>query len=161
MPCKDLSTAAGTKLYYSATLPATYDEAGYAALTWLELADVSSIGEIGKEYAIVTFKALATRTTCKRKGTYDFGQISLGLGFDGSSVGQAAMFAALDSDLSYAFKIQFNDATDTLVVPTKTYFPAQVSKFKVNPGSDPDAFLTGSINLEVDGDMIFDFRSAT
>ena len=161
MSCANLTTAAGTKLYYSATLPTTYDEAGYAALTWTELADISSIGEFGKVYATATFKPLATRTTCKRKGSYDFGSIQMGLGYSSDAAGTTAMLAALASDLGYAFKIVLNDATATLVLPTKFYFAGQVMSFKINPGSDPDAFVTATLEIQIDGDVLTDVRSAT
>ena len=49
-------TLAGSKVYISASLPATYDSAGFTALTYTEIGEISDIGTVGKEYTLVTHK---------------------------------------------------------------------------------------------------------
>ena len=61
-------TAAGSKLFVSATLPGTYDKAGFEALTWTEVGEVTEIPQFGKVYTIVNHLPLGQRQTIKRKG---------------------------------------------------------------------------------------------
>jgi hypothetical protein len=75
-------TSAGSTIAISATLPATFDEAGFSAagVVFKEIGEVTNIGEHGREYAKVTFQPLRTRATQKRKGSYDPGTIALQFG---------------------------------------------------------------------------------
>ena len=54
-------TSAGTKLYVSASLPATYNSAGFGALTWTEVGEITDFGEWGKEYTVVNHNPVGTR----------------------------------------------------------------------------------------------------
>ena len=69
-------TSAGTKLFVSASAPATYNLSGFAALTWTEIGEVSDMGEFGRQYNLVTFNTLGDRRTVKRKGSYNDGTIA-------------------------------------------------------------------------------------
>ena len=64
-------------------------------------------------------------------------------------------------DTSYSFKITLNDATATLVVPTVFYFMGQIMSFIVNPGSDPDQFVTATCEVQIDGDVLAIPRAAS
>ena len=59
-------TAAGSKLFVSATLPGTYDKAGFEALIWTEVGEVTEIPQFGKVYTIVNHLPLGQRQTIKR-----------------------------------------------------------------------------------------------
>jgi len=163
MTCAALSTAAGTVVAVSATAAASpWDKAAYVAVgTYTAIGNISSISEIGRKYAPATFKALGSRTTCKRKGSYDFGSLNIGLGYVAEDAGVILLKAALLVDTSYSFKITLNDATATLVVPTVFYFMGQVMSFVVNPGSDPDSFVTATCEVQIDGDVLTVARAAS
>jgi len=141
------STAAGTVIYISAAEPATPTAIGYAALTWTELAEITSIGSRGKTYEVVTHKPLAYRGTYKRKGSYDNGQMALGMAIAKADPGQDLLDEALDSDNSYSFKIAFPSGRIQ-------YMPGQVSSFTDDDIGSTDAILAGTANIEVDGDII-------
>lgn len=53
-----LRPTAGTTVYASAGVPATYDAAGYAAKTWTEVKGFSNVGEVGDEMEMGTFDSL-------------------------------------------------------------------------------------------------------
>jgi len=141
------STAAGTIFSVSAAVPATATAAAYAALTWTEVAEVTSIGSRGKKFEVVTHKPLAYRGTYKRKGSFDNGQMAIGLAIAKADDGQDILNTALDSDDSFSFKIQFPSGRIQ-------YMPGQVSSFTDDDIGSTDAILAGTVNVEVDGDII-------
>ena len=146
MADSNIQTTAGTTIGISATLPATENQAGYEALTFTLIGEVTDLGEYGKEYATVTHNPIASRKTIKRKGSFNNGTLALQLGLDKADAGQVICDAAVDSDNNYAFAITYQDGTID-------YMSAQVMSFKTNAGS-VDQILSGSINLEVNTDII-------
>ncbi len=113
-----VATAAGAKLYIGTTALVG------ATDTFLEVGDVGSLGEFGRSYNEVTWSPINSRGVQKFKGSYNDGNLAVGLGRDISDVGQAAMRAALDVDADYNFKVVANDdlpvttATVTMAVAT-------------------------------------------
>jgi hypothetical protein len=87
-------TTAGSTLKVSASAPATYNTAGYAALTWTSVGEVTDLGEFGREYTLVTHNPINNRITQKFKGSYNEGKMSLKLGLDTDDAGQVLMKAA-------------------------------------------------------------------
>ena len=66
-------TSAGTTLKVSASAPATFDKAGYSALTFTAVGEITDLGEFGREYALVTHNPVGTRGTQKFKGSFNEG----------------------------------------------------------------------------------------
>jgi hypothetical protein len=138
-------TSAGTIIAIGAA-PATYDAAGFGAVTVTDIGEVTDAGEYGKVYNLVTHNPLATRKTVKKKGSYNNGSITLQLAIDEDDAGQVAAKAASDSDDSFTIKVtKQNGAVD--------YFTAQVMSFTDSIGS-VDSIESGSIQLEIDDDII-------
>lgn len=106
-----VETAAGTTLWITAAIPATFDVAGYDASavegTMVAVGEVVSIGAHGRTYAPVTHLPLASRTVQKFKGSRDDGNIDINLGRDSDDAGQILLKTALDSDANHSFKIQY------------------------------------------------------
>lgn len=139
-------TSAGTKLSVCATLPATFNAAGYGALTWLEVGEIVDMGEFGKEYSQVSHNPLGTRQTIKRKGSYNEGSLALKMARVPSDDGQAVLVAAVDSDDSIAFKVELQDGT-------VQYSTAQVMSYKTGVGS-VDQITSASCTLEIDRPIV-------
>ena len=138
-------TSAGTIIAIGPA-PATYDEAGFAAVTALPIGEVTDAGEYGKVYNLVTHNPLANRQTKKFKGSYNNGSVTLQIAQDEVDTGQLAAKAASDSDDSYTIKVtKQNGAID--------YFTAQVMSFTDAIGG-VDSIEGGSIQLEIDNDII-------
>lgn len=104
-----LGTVAGTTVGVSAALPATYNVAGYAALTFTNIGNIEDGGEHGREYAEVTFNPIDTRGTQKFKGSFNEGSKTLSIGYNSDDAGMAILKTALDSDNDYAFEVGYPD----------------------------------------------------
>lgn len=140
----EVFTSAGTTIAVSATLPATNTEAGYAALTFSPIGEVTDLGEFGRVYNLVTHNPLATRATVKRKGSYNDGAINMQLAVDENDAGQDILETAVDSDDDHAFRV-------TLQSGAIHYFSAQVMSFPLNVGS-VDQITTRSVTLEINSE---------
>lgn len=134
-------TSAGTTIAISASNPATFDEAGYLALSFTTIGEVTDLGEFGREYALVTHNPVGSRGTVKKKGSYNEGTMTLQLGLDTDDAGQILAKAAHLSDNDYSFKVTTQNLDDY-------YFQAQVMSFKLGVGS-VDQITTATIVLEL------------
>jgi len=134
-------TSAGTTLKMSAAQPATYDSTGYAALTYTTIGEVTNLGEIGREYNLVTHQPLASRGTVKKKGSFNDGQLTINVGLDNSDAGQTLLKTALASDNDYSFLVTLQDGA-------KRYFQGQVMSFKTNVGGVDD-ITAATITVEI------------
>lgn len=138
-------TSAGTTLGITASAPSTFDEAGFEALTFTTIGEITSMdGDIGRVYALVTHNPLATRATVKKKGSYNSGSVTIPLAIDREDAGQELALVARDSDANYSFAIKEQD--DSFV-----YFRGIVMGFSVNYGG-VDAITAGTITIEITAD---------
>ena len=146
MAASQAFTSAGTKLYMSASLPATYNQAGFAALSFTEVGEISDLGEFGRQYNLVTFNPLGDRRTVKRKGAYNDGTIAAQMARVPTDAGQMIVTAAVASDLSRSIKIVLQDGTIF-------YTTVQVMSYTTNVGS-VDQITSATVNMEIDNDII-------
>jgi hypothetical protein len=138
-----VATSAGStfSVVAAGAAPAAFDAAGYAALTWVPVGEITDLGEFGREYNLVTHNPIGNRATQKYKGSFNEGTINLQLGLQTDDVGQIIVKAALISDLSFAYRVvtQNGDAY---------YFQAQCMSFKVGVGS-VDQITGATVTLEL------------
>ncbi len=140
-------SASGASLSIVKDAPATFDDTGYVALTFVTVGEITNIGEFGKEWALVTHQPLAKRGTGKAKGSYNNGQLSPTLALDVADAGQILAKEALNSDDEYSFEIALQDGT-------KFYARGIVMMFKPNVGSIDDV-VTASMTVELtDQDIV-------
>lgn len=139
-------TSAGTTLSISAAAPATYNAAGFQALTWTEIGEVSDLGEFGRQYNLVTFNTLGNRRTVKRKGSFNDGTIAAQMARAPSDAGQLILTTAVDDDSSYSIKVVLQDGTIF-------YTTAQIMSYTTNVGN-VDQITSATVNLEIDNDII-------
>ena len=139
-------TSAGTKLFISASAPATYNKTGFEALTFTEIGEVSEMGEFGRQYNLVTFNTLGDRRTVKRKGSYNDGTIACQMARVPDDAGQTILTTAVNSDNSYSIKIKLQDGT-------VFYTSAQVMSYTTNIGN-VDQITSATVNLEIDNDIL-------
>lgn len=136
-----VKTSAGALLKISAGVPATFNVAGYAALSYTTVGEVTNIPEFGRTFALVTHKPIATRGEQKFKGGFNEGSIGVALGLDTDDAGQILMKAAALSDNLYAFSI-------TLPSGDVYYFQGLTMSFKVNPAA-VDNITTATATIEL------------
>jgi hypothetical protein len=139
-------TSAGTTLTVSASAPATFDGAGYAAVFTASpgpavVGEITDLGEFGREYALVTHMPVGSRGTQKFKGSFNAGTMSLSLGLDTDDAGQIIMKTASLSDDNFSFQV-------TTQSGDKYFFQAKVMSWKVNVAG-VDSITTATATLEL------------
>lgn len=102
--------ASGTTLYLGTTATTA------ATDSFTQIGSLESIGQYGINFAEVTFEDLSLGEEFSYKGKRADGSIPIGLGWDVSDSGQAAMLAAVLAKDDYNFKVQYNDAVPAVAV---------------------------------------------
>lgn len=104
-----LQTMQGAVLAISASLPATYDAAGYAAtaVVYTAIGSIEDHGRHGVKATISKFTAVDDGIVQKFKGSKDYGTKSLQLGHMPSDAGQVILAAAAESKNRYSVKITY------------------------------------------------------
>ena len=100
------SSSAGTTISIVGGNPATFDAAGFSALTWVSIGKIKNAGEFGKKFEQIASTYLSQRGKEKRKGTFDAGSLNIDVDIK-TDAGQALCETALESDDDYNFKIAF------------------------------------------------------
>ena len=142
-------TSAGTAYAVSAASPATYDQAGFAALTWTDVAEPTDVGEYGPQYEVVTHNNLTTRRTVKRKGTVNDGALTLVLGRDPADAGQTLIMDGVDGankDVVYSHRVTLQDGTIQ-------YFTGQIYSYTTNVGG-ANQIVSASVTVELDNQIV-------
>lgn len=121
-------TNAGTNLAIVSGLPATYDSAGFAALSFVDVGEVENIPEYGGTSQEITFTSLKDLIVKKLKGSFDPGSISVTLGRDVADAGQVVVAAAAapTNNTEHSIAITFSDGSIN-------YFTALVMSYTINP----------------------------
>lgn len=142
-----IQTSAGSTFAIATALPGTYDAAGYNALTWQVVGEITDIGEFGKEFNLVSHLPLAGRQTKKFKGSYNNGAVQLQMARDQAvAANQDKLKTALNSDASYACRVTLQDGT-------KLYFTGKVMSYKTAVGGT-DSMTGASCTIEIDNDIV-------
>ena len=103
-----VQTSAGSRLFIGTTATIILTD------TFVEISEITNMGEIGRAYEEIKYMALGNRNVLKFKGQRDDGDVQLSLGHSYTDAGQTVMRTALDVDAAYNFKMTMNDA----VTPT-------------------------------------------
>lgn len=136
-----VATTALSTLKISAAAPATFDVAGYEALTFTIIGEITDYGEVGREYTEVSHNPVDNRATQVLKGSYKEGSMNLTMALDNSDAGQGILRAAVASDSAYSFELTIQDGSTY-------YFQARAMSFKINLGSvDSVTSATCSLSL--------------
>lgn len=139
-------TTSGTQVFISNTLPAAQDPAGYEALTWLEVGEVTDIGEFGRVYEEIITNYLNQRRVAKHKGNYDEGSPPITVTRNVQDGGQQSCAVALGSDDNSAFKI-LHQGGDV------DFFEAKVRSYTQEIGA-ANKMYNASIQLSIDSDIV-------
>lgn len=100
------ATGAGASFGLVLAAPATYNKAGYEALTFTEAGEVTNLGDIpARVYALVTHQPLKSRGEKKRKGGYSLGNQTIVMAIDPNDAGQAVLDTATNSDAEYSIRL--------------------------------------------------------
>lgn len=135
------TTSAGTTISLSAAAPATFNEAGYEALSFTEIGEVTNLGDIPSEvFQLVTHQPIKTRGMEKAKGGKNMGNQTIQFALSASDAGQALLEAASASDNVYSVKISHPEIGDI-------YAQALIMSFQRTYG-DVNSPSQGSAQIE-------------
>lgn len=116
-----IGTSAGTTVAICVTATSATTQVALAALVYVPIGKIESIGEIGPQDADVTFTPLSGESVQHLKGATDMGAMTLTCARDPLDPGQLALLTAASTKLEYAFKITENDGADANDTDTITY----------------------------------------
>lgn len=138
-----VQTAATTEISISASIPATFDAAGYGAvgMVYTTIGEVTDAGTHGRVYQAVTHNPLGSRGTQKFKGSFNEGTKTIQMALDEDDAGQIIAKTALNDDSDYSFCVTYPDGS-------KDYFQAKVMSF-TKSASTVDSIITASMDLEI------------
>ncbi|MDN4632316.1 hypothetical protein QCD71_12380 [Sphingomonas sp. PsM26] len=137
-----LMTSAGSALALSANLPASLDEAGYKALSFLEVNNIEKIGTIGSQFAKVEFQPLKGPKQ-KLKGSADYGSVQPSVAHDDADAGQSLLRTASDDETNklYAFQVTYQNGA-------KRYFLGRVFGYpETTDGADTVLMAAPTIEI--------------
>lgn len=101
-----------TTLWIATGVPATFDKAGYEAMTWTKVGGIVSVGAIGVTDNLIDVPDLETGFTKGVKGARVGTVIATAMREIKSDAGQAAFKAACAAFTEYSFKILEPTASD-------------------------------------------------
>jgi len=146
----DVFSSVGTEVYVDDAAPATYDQAGFEALTWALCGELSDLPTFGAEAALATHTPLATGIVAKRRGSLNYGSVTLTMAASATDAGQAILQTlgegAAGSDATVSVKV-------ALVGGEVQYFTAQVMSYRTNV-SNADSITMVEVTLEIDNSIV-------
>lgn len=98
----------GSKVSLVAGLPATFDSAGYDALTFVEIKGIVDVGEIGDQQNDIAIDTLVGRVE-HVNGSSDLGEIAVSYSFIDADAGQVLVRAAAGTNSAYSFEVEDAD----------------------------------------------------
>jgi hypothetical protein len=144
-----VQTTAGATFGIVASSPATYDGVGFAALSYVNVGEIVSLGEHGATYALVTHSPLDSRRVKKFKGSVNDGSMALALGMDITDAGQVLLIAGADGvavDTEHSVEITYQDGSIE-------YFTCMVMSYTRNP-STIDTIIGANVTVELNNQII-------
>lgn len=146
----DVVSSVGTVVSVSANSPATYDAAGFAALSWSACGELAELPAFGAEAALATHTPLATGIVAKRRGSLNYGSVALTMALSDADGGQTVLQDAAEAgaglDAQVSVKVE-------LVNGEVQYFTAQVMSYRTNVGN-ADAITMAEVTLEIDNSIV-------
>jgi hypothetical protein len=140
-------TVAGSTIAVSVSTPATFDAAGYGALAYTNIGEITDLGSgLGRSYNTATHSPVASRQQIEKKASYKLGTLDLMAAWDGNDAGQALIAANAGTDTVLSFKIVKQSGAIR-------YFQAQVSELDENFGT-VDNVNTAKITLLLQKDVV-------
>ena len=139
MATNEVQTSAGTIVSVSAGIPATFDAAGFAALTYTQVGKVDNAGNLGASIAPVTFTPIDTAVEDSFHGVKSLGDTTVTAALVGGDAGQIIVNTAYTNKTVVSFKYELFDG-DVI------YFIAIVLSSPINVGG-PDQVVMTEFNL--------------
>lgn len=140
-------TFSGLTVGVSTASPATYDAAGFNALTFTSIKGVVAPGNFSAKYTPVDTAVLEERATVRTKGTREAVDFSMSILLDLTDAGQLMLLAGADGaevDTNHSFEFTHSNGD-------KYHLQALIGSFE-EPGGD------GNTNRLLNVSLFFDSR---
>lgn len=145
MPSSAFSSI-GSEVSLSAGVPATFDAAGFGALTYTLIREITDIGMVGPESSVILHNPVSENTTYKVKGTRNNGSVDLKGARVTTDPGQTLLIAAEASNAPYSMRIKLQNGVFL-------YFQVLVMSYKTSIGGQNQ--ITGiEAKCEVSGNVV-------
>lgn len=142
-------TSTGCLISLVAESPATQDEAGYAALTYVQIGETTNIPQFGPTVAVVESNPLETGITEKFKGFINNGSTSVDFDLDDEDPGQILVgegVTGASKDVRHSFKIEYSTGTIR-------YFQGKIFSNSETPGG-ANSMVTGTAQIEIETNIL-------
>ena len=149
-----INTGAGTRIYIGPRLTADLPKdhaaaiALLAALVYVEVGEVESIGDYGDTINDVSFAGLAEGRAKHLKGLADAGSVELSIGFDAGDAGQLKLVEAFLDRSRYDYPIKVVYVDDGGI----DYFAAKVMSNK-KTGISVEGVLKRTVTLGINSEV--------
>lgn len=139
-------TSTGVNIRAVEGAPATFDQAGFEALSFVNIGQVSNIPAFGPTVQVVESNPLATGITEKFVGFVNYGSVALEADYDDEDAGQALVTDAVTTtDASFgkdfSFELEYQSGA-------KRYWVGKFFSATENPGS-ANSMVSTSMNVEI------------
>jgi hypothetical protein len=124
----------------SAGVPATQDAAGFAALTFTAIGQITSWTPGGRLHTMTSSNPIAQRGTDFYKATYNNGTDSITVNRDDDDAGQVIALSAEASDAPFSYKVAYQDNSFD-------YFQGKTASFITGAG-DANALVTATLSVQ-------------
>lgn len=141
---------AGTILYISTAEPATYDEAGFGALTWIEVVDVVNIGGGGGSASVVEYTPLKTGKAVRKAGPITYDDRAVQAGKHRNNAGHQTLksyFDGANQGKILSFRVGYVDGSND-------YFTGTISGF-TNDTLEAGTFMFDTITFTPNNPGVF------
>lgn len=147
-----LSPGIGTVLSVSLAVPATEDATAYAALTWVDVGEITEVPEHGAQSEVISHTPLATGITRKFHGAINMGSLTIPAGFAPSDPGQAILRDARRDRRQISVRLVYPKVDPDSVTGFTEYVLAKV--FSATLGASTSAVNSGSYQVEFDSEIV-------
>ena len=142
-------TSTGTSIGVIAAEPATHDAAGFGALVFVAIGEVTTLGEYGAAAQVVTHEPLATGITEKHKGFINFGSMAVSVAFSEDDAGQlivAAGVTGAGQNTEHSFEVTYQDGSID-------YFTGKIFSYTKNPNG-ANSMVASAVALEINSTIV-------
>ena len=142
-------TSTGCTIGLVASSPATEDEAGYAALSYVQIGETTNIPQFGPTVAVVESNPLESGIVEKFKGFINNGSTSVDFDVDPTDAGQILVgdgVTGADKDTRHSFKIEYSSGDIR-------YFQGKIFSNSETPGS-ANSMVSGTAQIEIETNVL-------
>ena len=144
-----VQTSTGVKLAVVASEPATHDAAGFEALVFVDVGEVTDIPEYGASASVVEHMPLKDGIVKKFKGFINYGSVSVPLARDVADAGQLILSAGTTGagkNVEHSFSVEFPDGSFQ-------YFTGKIFSYTTNPGA-ANSMVGSTVLIEINTEIV-------